>query len=328
MKQQERVNQLASLVEETLLPLINSDYVLYGLPNYTNVGDLLIWEGALALLKKVPYKCKGVCSWNEYPANDVAGNSIILVLGGGYFGDVWRNAWQYVLEGIRFYRNNRIIILPMSIYYQNETLKKADADYLAGFNDLIICARDDSSFQLAKESFRNTVLLVPDLAWCNDKAKLARWSQTSSDKVLLLKRCDKELVSDKIIIPESNVEVHDWPTIEYQTKSEILFERIIKLLRKIRRKWPWTGSFVKSLIDWLFYVIFRKQMISRGVSFISSYDKIYTTRLHALILSVLLGKEVHIIDNSYGKLSACYETWLRDVEQVYVHEGDVEDGQL
>lgn len=317
MMYQERVNQLVSLVEDSLLPLINRDYVLYGLPNYTNVGDVLIWEGALELLKKIPYRCKGVCSWNEYPTNDVAGDSIILVLGGGYFGDVWRNAWEYVLDGIRFYKGNRIIILPMSIYYQDDSLRKADADYLAEFKDLIICARDNFSFQYAKIFFQNQVLLVPDLAWCIDNSKLARWSQEQSDKVLLLKRCDKELASDEIIVPESNVEMHDWPTIESKTKSEILFDRIVRTLRKIRRRWPWSRPFVKRLIDWLFYFFFRRQMISRGVSFISLYKKIYTTRLHALILSVLLGKEVYLIDNSYGKLSACFDTWLKGLDNIH-----------
>jgi len=320
MTQQEKVRQLSSLIEEQLLPLIDHDYVLYGLPYYSNIGDTLIWEGELELLKKVPFKCKGVCGWNEYPTEKVAGDNIILVQGGGYFGDVWRNGWQFVLDGIRHYKNNKIIILPMSVFYNDQSLRTADAEYLAEFRDLTICVRDNNSFEYAKKYFRNKVMLVPDLAFCIKKSYLDRWRVPSTEKVLLLKRCDKELVSDDIEIPEANVEVRDWPTIESKTNAEIRFAKSIKIIKKAQRKLPLMSPIFKKVEDEMYYRLHRKEMTSRGVSFVSSYSKVYTTRLHVLILSVLLGKEVYIIDNSYGKLSGCYETWLKDVECVHVFE--------
>ena len=320
MTPQEKVKQLASLAEEKLLPLIDHDYVLYGLPYYTNIGDTLIWEGTLELLKKVPFKCKGVCGWNEYPTSNLAGDSIILIQGGGYFGDVWRNGWLYVLEGIRQYKNNKIIVLPQSIHYNDDALADEDAKYLAEFKRLIICVRDNQSYDYAKSHFSNEVLLMPDMAFCINKAYLDHWTVPATDKVLLLKRCDKELASDNIVIPETNVEVHDWPTMESETQAESRFKWVIDRLRIRQRKWPKLKSLCQRMIDSLYYRFFRKQMTSRGVSFLSSYQRIYTTRLHVLILSVLLGKEVYIIDNSYGKLSGCYDTWLKDVDGVCVFE--------
>lgn len=35
-----------------------------------------------------------------------------------------------------------------------------------------------------------------------------------------------------------------------------------------------------------------------------------------MILAVLMNKRVWFIDNSYGKLSSYYETWLKDIDQV------------
>ncbi len=322
MTQQDKVKYLSSLVEERLIPLIDHDYVLYGLPYYSNIGDTLIWEGELELLKKVHFKCKGVCGWDEYPAENVAGDNIILIQGGGYFGDVWRNAWQNVLDGIRQYKNNRIIMLPFSIFYNNEKLREADANYLSTFQHLTICARDSYSYEYARKHFKNEVLLVPDTAFCINRSYLDRWTVSPTEKVLLLKRCDKELVSDNIIIPETNVEVRDWPTIESMNDKEIRFQKIIKKLKKAQRKLPQLKSFFRKIEDELYYRFYRKEMTSRGVSFVSSYNKVYTTRLHVLILSVLLGKEVYLIDNSYGKLSGCYDTWLKDVEGVYVFMND------
>ena len=158
------------------------------------------------------------------------------------------------------------------------------------------------------------------MAFCIKKTYLDRWMVPSSNKVLLLKRGDKELVSDNIVIPETNIEVHDWPTMETTTKAETRFAYIVAKLRKAQRKLPSMSSIFRRAEDEMYYRFYRKQMTSRGVSFLSFYKKVYTTRLHVLILSVLLGKEVYIIDNSYGKLSGCYYTWLKDVNGVYVFE--------
>jgi len=323
MTQQEKVKQLSSLIEKQLLPLIDRDYVLYGLPYYTNIGDTLIWEGELEFLKKVPFKCKGVCGWNEYPTESVAKDNIVLIQGGGYFGDVWRNGWRYVMDGIRPYKNNKIIILPMSIYYYDDSLREEDAKYLSEFKNLTICARDNYSYEYAKKYFVNDALLVPDLAFCIKKSYLDRWRVPMTDKVLLLKRCDRELVSDIIEIPETNVEVHDWPTMEAKTDFEVGFEKAIEKLKKAQRKLPRMKSIFQRMEDEMYYRFHRKQMTARGVSFVSSYRKIYTTRLHVLILSVLLGKEVYIVDNNYGKLTGCYDTWLKDVDDVHVFKNNI-----
>lgn len=49
----EKKKQLRTIIEEKLTPLIDNDYVLYGLPYYNNIGDTLIWEGELEFLKKL-----------------------------------------------------------------------------------------------------------------------------------------------------------------------------------------------------------------------------------------------------------------------------------
>ena len=56
--------------------------------------------------------------------------------------------------------------------------------------------------------------------------------------------------------------------------------------------------------------------IRNGIKFLNSYDKIATTRLHGFILSVLLNKEVGIVDNSYGKNSNFYNTWMQDFDKI------------
>ena len=57
---------------------------------------------------------------------------------------------------------------------------------------------------------------------------------------------------------------------------------------------------------------FKKYLIREGVDLIQSYKEIYTTRLHAMILGILLDKKVYALDNSTKKLSSFYNTWLTE----------------
>ena len=124
MTSKEKKDQLQSLIYEKLLPLIDNDYVLYGLPYYNNVGDTLIWDGELEFLKRVKHKCIGCCSWDGYNQNKLPDNIIILITGGGYFGDMWRYAFENVLDGIKKNKNNKIIFLPNTVYYSDKNLMR------------------------------------------------------------------------------------------------------------------------------------------------------------------------------------------------------------
>ena len=76
---------------------------------------------------------------------------------------------------------------------------------------------------------------------------------------------------------------------------------------------------VKTIDLYAFYIL-RPQLIRKGIEFVSQYREIYTTRLHVFILSILLGKSCTIIDNSYGKNSSFYETWLKNVDGIILHK--------
>jgi pyruvyl transferase EpsO len=319
MKQLEKVKQLADRIASTIIPLIDGKYVLYGLPYYTNVGDTLIWEGELEILKKIPYRCVGTCGWSEYPTKPVPEDTIILITGGGYFGDVWRNAWEHVLEGIKHNKQNKIIMLPCSVYYEDEKLREQDAEYLAQFKNFIICARDQFSYDYAKKYFSNEVILVPDMAFAINLKYLNQWVVPSTDKTLFLRRIDKEYVEQDVDIPDDNVVTSDWPTMDGQirTSADRWFIRVLWRIEAMPHKYPSLTGLSVYLKNWLYKTFHRKMMTSRGVEFVSSYKKIYTTRLHVMILSILLGKEVYFIDNSYKKISALYNTWLIDCDNVY-----------
>lgn len=57
-------------------------------------------------------------------------------------------------------------------------------------------------------------------------------------------------------------------------------------------------------------------MIKEGVEFISPYRYVETARLHGCILSILLDKQITLVNNSYGKNKNYYDSWLSDLETI------------
>lgn len=308
MTTDEKISALRKEIDTALTPLINSDYVLYSLPYYTNIGDTLIWEGTRDFLKSVKHKCVGVCGWNDYPTRPPRPGTTILILGGGFFGDVWRTGWQNVLDGLRGCEDYPIIILPQSIFYEDREVERQDAEYLSKFKNLTICVRDDDSLRRARQSFNNPSILVPDMAFHIDTRRLREQMSSPEAATLYHKRADKERIN---VLPVfgANEAVHtgDWPVMEQTPLWLADFSERESGLR--------AGQDNAGAIDRMYEQEFRPQLIRCGVEFYSAHNRVVTTRLHGMVLAFLLGIPVEFIDNSYGKVSALYRTWLSDLPE-------------
>lgn len=317
MNRKDKIIDLQLIIKRELAPLITNDYVLWGLPYYSNIGDTLIWEGELEFLKSIPHKCIDTCGWDGYRIKPLSKDTVILITGGGYFGDVWRMAWDNVMNTIEYYPDNPIIILPNTIFYQSKDIMRNDAERMSRLKKLTICVRDNVSYTIAKANFRNKVRLVPDMAFYIDSNYLKQWCKTETDRVLYLKRIDKELGKTEVNIGNDKVDVHDWPTMECTPNlTERVFGKISSYSHSSKLKHLLGEMILHKSEEFFAYNFYRKNLTRRGVEFISRYCEVYTTRLHVMILSVLLEKKVYYIDNCYGKLSSFYDTWLADCDGV------------
>lgn len=309
MKATEKISQLKKIIAELLTPLINSDYVLLDVPYYTNIGDTLIWEGTRQLLKTLPYKCLYTASVETYKYRPLPKDTVILLQGGGNFGDLWRRHQEFRQDVIKAYPNNRIIILPQTVFYNDNSVFAEDAKNLNSHKDLHICARDTRSHDYLKKTLTCNLLLVPDMAFCISQKTLDRYKQKETDKALFLKRDDQELCEYDFssYIGEKTEQLHigDWPTMEKEFKTKVYLDKLVFHRGRLKR-----------IPDIYADLMFRPFQVRKGIEFVSKYRKVYTTRLHVAILSVLLDKEIIFFDNSYGKNRSFYETWLKDVEKL------------
>lgn len=296
-----RIAQLQRVLENNLIPLIDNDFVYWELPYYSNVGDPLIWRGTEDLLLKVPYKCLNRASMQTCMFPDLSEDTIILLQGGGNFGDLWRPIQDFRLRVIKHYSNNRIIILPQTIYYNSGRIARSDAVVMRQHHKLTICVRDKYSLCFLKVfGFSKQILLVPDMAFCIDMSSFPRTEPYKDN--LILQRADIEnnfAIDAKHYIASSSFDEQDWVTFDEKTKSPYcLFAETHDLAE----------------VDSYAINEYMPEIIRRGMEQIDAYHHIYTTRLHGAILSLLMEKEeIVLFDNSYGKNRHFYKTWLRGI---------------
>lgn len=308
----DKIIQLSGLIYSTLPSIIGEKCVFLDCAYYENIGDVLIWEGTECFLKRNNIRCVYRASKDTYLRNKVPEGITIILQGGGNFGDLWLPHQQFRLEVIQNHPKNKIVILPQTVYYESETIMAREAAIMAAHPDLTICARDSHTERLLKEHFSNPVIMLPDMAFCISHKKLMKLSVPMTiGKSLFVKRGDKELSGiDYSLYVSSKVEEHDWPS----------YERVSKQMTRYSILYYYRPKLSRCGLGWLpdFYAnhFLRPHYVKMGVQFLSAYDYIYTTRLHVAILSTLLHKPCMFFDNSYGKNSSFFNTWLKDVEDI------------
>lgn len=300
------ISDLNKEIHKQLADQITSDFVLLDTPDHINIGDQMIWQGEMDFFKQLGMSPNYITShphfdWREFPSD-----TLILLHGGGNFGDVWKGPNEFRLQVIKKYPNNRIIVLPQSVQYHNQSNLENNAAIYSTHKNLIICARDSYSYELLKKNFKNEVLMVPDMAFCSNYNNPNR--NTRLDKKLLIKRFDRENKADLRYKDFTDFDITDWPTCETNFTNQ--FWRAIE---KINREFA--KYFIsKKVKDTTFGLGVRRDRdfyIKKGIEFMTKYDFVVTTRLHGHILALHLGIPSIMIDNNYGKNSRFYNTWLQ-----------------
>lgn len=137
MKYGETINVLRENIKSTLTPLINNDYILLDLPYYSNIGDTLIWEGTKEYLETLPYKCLYYASKDSFVYRKLPKNVVILLQGGGNFGDLYRLHSEFRKKIIELYPDNKVIILPQTAFYEDRQKLIIDAEFYSQHKTLL-----------------------------------------------------------------------------------------------------------------------------------------------------------------------------------------------
>lgn len=305
-----------SVYTEKIKQLIDSDYVYIDFPMYFNIGDSLITMGAFELLKNVEkYKCNYRSSSVCLDKAKIASSDIIIMQGGGNFGDLYRGANEFRNDIIRSFPNNKIVIFPQTIWYENMQFLIDDVDVFSSHPNLTIFVRDRRSYEFALKYFKlNKVELFPDTAlFLRDSWLVGKYKKNAQNgKILFLKRHDKE-AKDEYDVSDDCV-IKDWDDICANNKSFGVRVYILRFISWVRRNVSIMRESCKMLQNLYFLKFLTPFLCEMAVKEFGKYDKIVTSRLHGAILALLLGIPFDIVDNKYGKTKDFFDTWFTENE--------------
>jgi pyruvyl transferase EpsO len=272
------------------------DYPVYG-----NGGDLLIMKGAEKFFADNRIKVLRRFSVLDFPKNLTIGKDIIIVLnGGGNFGDLYPLHQGLREHIVSRYHSNRIVVLPQTIYYKDEREYDKTARIFNQHPDLHLFTRDTGCYELAKKKFKACqVYLSPDMA--HQLWPMSSNNEESKDILYFLRTDIETDQAQQALMDRSSRDYYDWTTLftKLNKKGITLFLRMYTVRRK-------TGIRIPVARGWYLY---SDYLINKAVRLFGGYRMIHTSRLHGHILSCLMDKQNILIDNSYGKNSSYYYTW-------------------
>lgn len=315
------ISTLQKKIADTLKPhLKGRKVIIVDAPYYKNIGDVLIWEGELQFMNSIGATILGSYSRHTFNFHSLDPQTIILFNGGGNLGDIYPEHMLFLRKIISKYPDNKIIIFPQTVYYKNENTLSKELFFLSKHKHIIFCTRDFRSYNTVSRFLGiQRTLCLPDMAFCIDITKFINFDLTPCKGTLNILRtdCEKNKLNFNNIInctQQRDDLTQDWPTFTTKFDKSYFYNTIYD---RLYRYLPFK-NFIGPLWDKYAYKHFRLNMINVGIKFISSFYTVRSERLHGAILSILLGKQVLIIDNSYGKNKDFYNTWLKDCKNVKI----------
>lgn len=274
-----------------------SPVALFDFPNYANVGDSLIWLGAELYLEANgnPVVAVAEASSDFGLLPDLSEDVVVVIQGGGNFGDLWPLHQEFREFILGKYRKNRVVQLPQSIHFESTAALDRSAAVMRAHRDFHLLVRDRQSFLKASAFSARPPLLCPDMAFLLQRVERVR---PPSLPVLALLRSDKESAIPRGGALGAGFVVRDWVSEPLLPSG---FDRAAE-----RDHAP--GSDYYRFRRYA-YCQLARQRFHRGVDLLSQAAVVITDRLHAHVLCSLMRVPHVVIDNRNGKLGAFMDTW-------------------
>lgn len=267
-------------------------------PCHGNLGDQAIVYSQYELMKKVGVKDrivevsnKNYFKYREILRKYIEPKDVIIIDGGGNLGTLWPREDDKISDIINTYYNNKIVVFPQTIYYDDTSeakirLRKNYSIYSKA-KKLIITLRDEKSYNFFEQHFCSVnklyipdiVLAISDLSFEHMREGCLLCFREDLEKNI----SDKEIEDLKIYLKSQN--------IIYTKTSTIIKNSVNKRTR-------------------------NKVLINKWKEF-SKAELLITDRLHGMIFAAITGTSCLALDNSSKKVSGVYE-WIRDHKYIKV----------
>lgn len=266
--------------------------------DYRNIGDIAITIAQRKILteffpdrKIIEIPMTQALEYTSYIKNILNDDDILTLIGGGNLGNIYLSFEERRRAIINIFKNNKIISFPQSIDFSDTSegmseLNKSINIYSQNPN-LKILAREQKSFDIIKNNFKNDVTLIPDTVFYL-KNNLSTNNSLERKNITICLRNDKEKVTNLNLSNElTNV-------LKSNNFNDI--------------------SVIDTIIEDIY--INPNERISRLTKFFNDnyYNSkvIITDRLHGMIFAAITNTPCIVFDNSNKKISSTYNTWLKN----------------
>lgn len=275
-------------------------------PLHINVGDLLILLGAMDFFdanRNVIGATSSVFDTGKRALEAMEATDVIVCHGGGNFGDIYPRHQMLRETILKAFPDKPIVIMPQSISFGSEAALEQSAAIFRRHADVTLFVRDAPSFEIARKHFSEKVQLMPDMAHrLHDRFAPWRGRADKAGAPFSLIRRDVEATSDL-------AEGADWrDMVGFIDKIRMGRHRLLAQLRgrlnhHDAKALTAYRSTTHALIDTI-----ADQFTASGPW--------KTNRLHGAIFGLLMGKDVTLMDNSYGKNSRYFRQWDPDAKLI------------
>jgi len=272
--------------------------ILIDTPEHGNLGDqAIVYAQHLFLQKECGIKKMYEFTYDEYCAASkmislyVHDQDVLFVPGGGFIGTLWENEEKVLLNIIKQFHNNKVVVFPQTAYFEDSQYGSKEKEKFRSIvkdnKNLTVFARDWESYYLLSEIIgmdKNRCFYVPDIVTYlkyNNKVDKKR-------NVIFCLRQDKEKVLEEEKIQNF---IHK---IEAKGLDIVNVDTIVK------------GRVSKGT---------REYAIQKKLNEFASGYLVITDRLHGMLFAALVGTPCIALDNLSGKVSGVFQ-WIQYLEYV------------
>lgn len=248
------------------------------MPNSGNMGDMLIAEATLRWFDKNKLKYKRY-KQGKRPENFVYG-------GGGAWIAEWFSGLHQIINIMK--KAKRIVILPSSFNNVPEFIKILDERFV------VFCREKKSYDYLVSQNTKAKIILDHDMAF-RMSGKIETNQPAPTKKLRLL--------SQNLFRHASGVS-EDASLFRIDEESAKHYKTDLDLSNALEWFSPYEPNANISFA------------VSTMFDILNKFQTVKTDRLHVGIAAALLGKNVVLYDNSYGKLSGVYNQTMKSLTNV------------
>lgn len=231
-------------------------------------------------------------------------------MAGGNMGDLYPHHQKLRERVLTDFPHRTAVLGPQSVYFNDSENARRASEVFSRVTNLTALFRDRQSLERAQALFPGAVTRhCPDAAFGLQLAP----TQNPSVPIIGLLRTDNESTHDHLLpaISKAGIPHTDW----LEPDDQFAYP----LSEKTARLEPGSQTFKETMTEITTALTQRGDAeIRRGTSVLSQGQVVVTDRLHAMLLSALIGIPVVAVDTGYGKIRGVYDDWLAGSDAVRV----------